>query len=77
MNRTKVARRSDSLYYGNDSRRALCNRTASLEELVSVMPYCWNGWCECGCPMYDTTRRDCLAGGLMSGLGIRTDVEPD
>ena len=76
-NKTREARRSDALYYGNARRRVLCDRVASLEMLASAMPYCWNGWCEDGCPLYDISHKECLAEGSARVLGIRTDVEPD
>lgn len=75
MSKFDVARRSDSLYYDNLSRRALCDRIANLERLANAMPYCWNGWCENGCPFYESTDR-CMAVSMARILGIDVDVEP-
>lgn len=73
MSKIDVARRSDSLYFDNISRRALCDRIASLERLAEAMPYCWNGWCEDGCPFYEG--KSCMAVSMARILGVDVDVE--
>lgn len=66
MSATSRAKRSDALFTGSESRRWLCDRVARLEELLAIMPKCWNAECE-DCPMGDG---GCSMDSELSLLGI-------
>ncbi|MGX8696313.1 MAG: hypothetical protein ACSW8D_08015 [Prevotella sp.] len=69
MSATSRAKRSDALFQGDVSRRWLCDRTARLEELLAIMPKCWNAECE-DCPMVDG---GCSMESELRLLGIKVE----